>query len=954
MLKRKGIQLFLTVLSIFLFSSETSAQWTLSYGWADSRFSYKGMYSACLTSDLGIVTAGFEGADMMPSGLLLIKYFPNGVSSWSRLYPGVGAGKAIIQTAEQGYAVCGSREVIKIDLIGNVQWRKYCENNIDFKSIVQTKDGGYMIAGSVAAVGGFPDFDAYLIKLDKQGNIVWQNTYGGGGKEAFNSIKETTDGGFLAVGYCTSITTHGKEDFWVVKINSIGEIEWQYGYGGSDSEIAYSIKSLEDGGFIILGKGFTTTWIIKINSLGEIVWQKKDQILDQPFSCENSIVVRKGQFVIVKPRTFNFDNMFWCTGLSIIELNENLEVIKQRNIVPNADLVGGIQMSYSSIYENEFGGYYIVSNPGQRGRPPATGYYLDNMGEGVFVTPDVEYSETISLREQTSILPIKSELVYTGLTATYVHGGGSPPVPSWSAEYSVSPNVLDFGNEYLGEKTQSQRFKIENKNAVLADWAIGSNVSWIKTDKTRGQGNAVIIVSVDPSGLFEGEHTGTIYVVSQNSIVTPQTLEIKINVYGSGQTYPPFGGFDTPRDFTNAMGSTPVTGWALDDIEATGVKIYRDPVGSEPTQLNGLVYIGDAIFVEGARPDVEAIYSNYPLKSRAGWGYMMLTNFLPNGGNGTFNLHAIATDKEGHVISLGKRTILCDNANAVLPIGAIDTPTQGGFATGPAFVNFGWALTPLPKSIQIDGSTITVWVDGLPIGHPKYNNYRADIAALFPGYANSNGAVGYYHLDTTGFENKIHTISWSVEDSLGAIDGIGSRYFQILNTASGSQLSGEETRFAGKPYEPAMSIEQLKITSTDIANPVYIRLGYNFDRPAETIYPDRGGSIRVSIPELERVSIFFNPIQLWETKEELEARGQSFLNNTMATGSNAERNKPDYSGYLVVGTELRPLPIGATFDSDRSILYWQPGPGFLGDYNFIFVDRIQNVKKVIKIRIGPK
>jgi hypothetical protein len=64
-------------------------------------------------------------------------------------------------------------------------------------------------------------------------------------------------------------------------------------------------------------------------------------------------------------------------------------------------------------------------------------------------------------------------------------------------------------------------------------------------------------------------------------------------------------------------------------------------------------------------------------------------------------------------------------------------------------------------------------VDGVSIGHPTYSNYRADIASLFPGYANSNGAVGYFYLDTTAYKNGVHTIQWAAADSAGNIDGIG-------------------------------------------------------------------------------------------------------------------------------------------------------------------------------------
>jgi hypothetical protein len=165
----------------------------------------------------------------------------------------------------------------------------------------------------------------------------------------------------------------------------------------------------------------------------------------------------------------------------------------------------------------------------------------------------------------------------------------------------------------------------------------------------------------------------------------------------------------------------------------------------------------------------------------------MLTNELPsnNGndgvGNGTYNIHAIAHDKAGKSTDLGTKTIVVDNRDATAPFGSIDTPAQGATISGSAFVNFGWALTPVGKSIPIDGSTIWVYIDGLPYGHPVYNNPRLDIETLFPGYANSARAVGYFYIDTTHIPNGVHTIAWTVTDSVGAKSGIGSRYFIIQN-----------------------------------------------------------------------------------------------------------------------------------------------------------------------------
>jgi hypothetical protein len=211
------------------------------------------------------------------------------------------------------------------------------------------------------------------------------------------------------------------------------------------------------------------------------------------------------------------------------------------------------------------------------------------------------------------------------------------------------------------------------------------------------------------------------------------------------------------------------------------VEVYRSPVGGEPTGPNGQVYVGDATLVPGARPDVAAAFANFPRADRAGWGYMLLTNMLPAGGNGTFTLHAYASDDDGKATLLGSRTIACANATATKPFGTIDTPGQGETVSG-TITSFGWALTPGTAVVPLDGSTIAVYADGVPIGSPTaYGLARADIDSLFPGYTNTGHAVGYRVIDTTALANGLHTLAWVVTDSQGRADGIGSRYFWVRN-----------------------------------------------------------------------------------------------------------------------------------------------------------------------------
>ena len=240
---------------------------------------------------------------------------------------------------------------------------------------------------------------------------------------------------------------------------------------------------------------------------------------------------------------------------------------------------------------------------------------------------------------------------------------------------------------------------------------------------------------------------------------------------------PPFGSLDTPADNIAASGELGVTGWALDAAAIKEVDIYRDPVAGEPT---GLVFIGKADIVRGARPDVQAAFPTFPNNDAAGWGFMILTNMFPNGGNGAFKLSVIAVNYAGLTTLLGTRHVTGANAASLLPFGTIDTPSQGQTVSG-TLVNFGWALTPAASGIPVDGSTINVYVDGIAVGHPVYNQFRSDIATLFPGRFNSNGAVGYYMIDTTLLTNGLHSISWSVRDNAGQLNGIGSRYFRVQN-----------------------------------------------------------------------------------------------------------------------------------------------------------------------------
>jgi hypothetical protein len=193
--------------------------------------------------------------------------------------------------------------VVKIDSSGNIQWQKTIGgNNTDMlKSTQTTLDGGYILGGySISDISGSKSEnslggnDFWILKIDSIGNIQWQNTIGGSGDDYLYSIQQTTDGGFFICGYSFSNASGdksenclGQRDYWVVKTDSFGNIEWENTIGGSLDDILYSSQQTTDGGYILGGfsdsnisgdktensLGGSDYWIVKIDANGNIQWQ---------------------------------------------------------------------------------------------------------------------------------------------------------------------------------------------------------------------------------------------------------------------------------------------------------------------------------------------------------------------------------------------------------------------------------------------------------------------------------------------------------------------------------------------------------------------------------------------------------------------------------------------------------------------------------------------------------
>jgi hypothetical protein len=249
----------------------------------------------------------------------VIKFENNGDIEWERCYGGTSFenGSAIIQTSDGGFAFCGDGGsgdgdmvdsgiisspdfwFIKTDANGEIEWQKCFggasgENPND---LVESDDGGYVIAGQSASwdsgvvTGNHGGYDFWVLKITSTGDVVWQKSLGGSQSDKCQSIAKTLDGGYVLAGSTGSndgdVTGfQGTYDYWVVKLNGDGEMQWQNSLGGYNDDKAYSVALTSDGGCVVTGfameddgditgnHGGHDVWVVKLSSAGELEWQK--------------------------------------------------------------------------------------------------------------------------------------------------------------------------------------------------------------------------------------------------------------------------------------------------------------------------------------------------------------------------------------------------------------------------------------------------------------------------------------------------------------------------------------------------------------------------------------------------------------------------------------------------------------------------------------------------------
>ena len=210
-----------------------------------------------------------------------------GQTSFQRTYGGSynDEGRSVQQTSDGGYIIAGSFGagltdvyLVKTNSFGDTLWtRRYGSANYDEGySVQQTSDGGYVIAGYTGP-SDTSSSDVYLVKTDSSGNTLWTRTYGGTHTDWGSSVQQTYDGGYIIIG-----TTSGanSSDVYLVKTDSLGDTLWTRAYGGTETDHGNSVEQTYDGGYIVAGSttsfgaGMTDVYLVKTNSFGDTLWTR--------------------------------------------------------------------------------------------------------------------------------------------------------------------------------------------------------------------------------------------------------------------------------------------------------------------------------------------------------------------------------------------------------------------------------------------------------------------------------------------------------------------------------------------------------------------------------------------------------------------------------------------------------------------------------------------------------
>jgi hypothetical protein len=313
-----------------------------------------------------------------------------------RNYGGTGEqiATSVVQTKDGGYAIAGVADfntdsngdfwLVKTDKWGNMQWNAtYGGKGWDeAHSVVQTNDGGYAIAGHTYSFGA-GRYDYWLVKVDVNGKIQWNKTYGEASDDEANCVVQARDGGYALAGYSQSDRSH--KDSWLVKTDSNGNMQWNMTYGGANDDEARTVIQTSDAGYTLagytnsFGSADSDYWLVKTDASGSIQWNRTYGIVSSD-GAYSTIQTRDGGYALVG-RIYSPENDTWSICLVKTDSTGNM----QWNRTTRPTSIGAI---YSMTQAND-GGYALAGCTDSLG-----GYYTGFLLVKTDANGDVQWYKT--------------------------------------------------------------------------------------------------------------------------------------------------------------------------------------------------------------------------------------------------------------------------------------------------------------------------------------------------------------------------------------------------------------------------------------------------------------------------------------------------------------------------------------------------------------------------------
>ncbi len=337
--------------------------------------------SAKQTSDGGYIITGYSSIPSFGYDVWLIKTDSSGNELWNNTFGGTSSdyGNSVLQTANDGFIIIGRTYsfdvgggdawLIRTDSTGTMLWGKtFGGTGTDYSySVLQTPDGGYVMGGYSNSFGPV-GYQAWLIKTDSADVESWSRPYGGFDDDYGYAVQQTADNGYITAGTTYSFDVGGG-DAWLIKTESSGNHQWDSTFGGSSPEECYSVQQTSDGGYIICGQttiGFTPyAYLLKTDSSGNEEWDKTfgGGSGDYGYFAQQT---SDGGYIIT-----GYTYSWGPGGADTWLIKTNETGVEQWNKTFGGS--GGNDAGWSVQQTSPDGGYIIVGVTGSYG-PPGSGY----------------------------------------------------------------------------------------------------------------------------------------------------------------------------------------------------------------------------------------------------------------------------------------------------------------------------------------------------------------------------------------------------------------------------------------------------------------------------------------------------------------------------------------------------------------------------------------------------